>query len=105
MIDRFKEHDISQIPVLDSGRLAGILTETDVLQQLVSGRATVGTSVVEAMVRQVSTVAMHASSGELTRIFERGEVAIVLARDRSVEGIVTKMDLIEILAKRANPPS
>ena len=105
VVDRFKEHGISQIPVLDHGKLAGILTETDVLHHLVAGRATVETSVVEAMVRQVSTVAMHASSVELTRIFERGEVAIVLDDQHAIAGIVTKMDLIEILAKRANPPA
>jgi cystathionine beta-synthase len=104
VVDKFKEHGISQIPVLDSGRLAGILTETDVLHHLVAGRATVETSVVEAMVRTVSTVAMHASSVELTRIFERGEVAIVIDDTGAVAGLVTKMDLIEILANRANPP-
>ena len=100
VVDLFKSHGISQIPVLDGNRLAGILTETDVLHRLVSGRASRGTSVAEVMVRRVSTVAMHASSSELPRIFERGEVAIVLDEDDSVAAIVTKMDLIEILANR-----
>ena len=36
--DLFKEHGISQMPVLDQGKLAGILTETDLLQALVSGK-------------------------------------------------------------------
>jgi cystathionine beta-synthase len=62
------------------------------------------TLVAEVMERRVSTVAMHASSGELTRIFERGEVAIVIDDTGAVAGLVTKMDLIEILANRANPP-
>jgi cystathionine beta-synthase len=39
-VDRFKQHGISQMPVLDGGKLAGIITEYDVLHQLVSGRAT-----------------------------------------------------------------
>jgi hypothetical protein len=45
---------------------------------------------------------MHAGSGELPRIFERGEVAIVVDDDRAVLGILTKMDLIEMLAARKN---
>jgi cystathionine beta-synthase len=99
----FKEHGISQMPCLDQGKLAGILTESDLLHHLVSGRSTKNTIVAEVMERKVSTVGMHASSSELPRIFERGEVAIVVADDRSVIGIITKMDLIEMLAARVAP--
>ena len=98
--DLFKEHGISQMPVLDHGKLAGILTESDLLHHLVSGRANKETIVAEVMERKVSTVALHASSGELPRIFERGEVAIVVDDQRAVIGILTKLDLIEMIAHR-----
>jgi cystathionine beta-synthase len=96
----FKQHGISQMPVLDDGKLAGILTESDVLHHLVSGRGTKDTVVAEVMERRVSTVGVGASSSELPRIFERGEVAIVVDDARKVIGILTKMDLIEMLAAR-----
>jgi cystathionine beta-synthase len=98
----FKEHGISQMPVLDQGKLAGILTESDLLHALVAGHTSDETIVGEVMVRKVSTVSMHASSGELPRIFERGEVALVVDDDRRVLGLITKMDLIEMLARRQN---
>ncbi len=98
----FKQHGISQMPCIDDGKLAGILTESDLLHHLVSGRVNKDTIVAEVMERKVSTVGMHASSSELPRIFERGEVAIVVDDDRKVIGIVTKMDLIEMLAARKN---
>lgn len=98
----FKEHGISQMPVLDDGKLSGILTESDVLHHFVSGRSTKDTVVAEVMERRVSTVGLGASSGELPRIFERGEVAIVVDDSRKVIGIITKMDLIEMLAARKN---
>jgi cystathionine beta-synthase len=100
VVERFKKHGISQLPVLDHQRLAGILTETDVLQALVDGRADSQTAVAEVMVRNVSTVSMHAASSELTRIFERGEVALVVDEDRKVLALLTKIDLIELLAQR-----
>jgi cystathionine beta-synthase len=100
--DLFKQHGISQMPVLDNGKLAGILTESDLLHQLMTGRVDRETVVAEVMERKVSTVGMHAGSGELPRIFERGEVAIVVDDDRAVLGILTKMDLIEMLAARKN---
>ncbi|MDX2089635.1 MAG: cystathionine beta-synthase [Kofleriaceae bacterium] len=98
----FKEHGISQMPVLDEGKLAGILTESDLLHHLVAGRVTKDTIAAEIMERKVSTVGLNASSSELPRIFERGEVAIVVDEQRAVLGIVTKMDLIEMLAARKN---
>jgi cystathionine beta-synthase len=100
--DLFKQHGISQMPVLDKGKLAGILTESDLLHQLMSGRVDRDTVCAEVMERKVSTVSLHAGSGELPRIFERGEVAIVVDDDRKVLGILTKMDLIEMLAARKN---
>ncbi|MEZ4443581.1 MAG: cystathionine beta-synthase [Polyangiaceae bacterium] len=102
-MDRLKSHGISQMPVMDGGELAGIITEYDLLQSLVNGRAKRETKVAEVMERKVSTVGLNASAGELPRIFERGEVAIVTDSARKVLGIITKMDLIELLATRPTP--
>jgi cystathionine beta-synthase len=96
----FKEHGISQIPILDGGRLVGILTELDVMRELVSGRASGSTTVAEAMVRKVSTVQLNESAGALLGIFEQGEVALVVDHERRLVGIVTKMDLIDMVAGR-----
>jgi CBS domain-containing protein len=52
------------------------------------------------MVRKVSTVGVHAGASELPLIFERGEVALVIDDERRPIGIITKMDLIELLAAR-----
>jgi cystathionine beta-synthase len=98
--DLFKSHGISQMPVLDGGKLVGILTESDLLHHIMSGRVDKDTIVAEVMERKVSVVGLHAGSGELPRIFERGEVAIVVDDQRAVLGILTKMDLIELLAER-----
>ncbi|MCB9877380.1 MAG: cystathionine beta-synthase [Planctomycetes bacterium] len=95
----FKERGFSQVPVTDGGKLAGILTESDTLRVLVDGAAPT-TSIVEVMERKVSTVAPHAEASELPRIFERGEVALVVDGDRHVLGLITKLDLIEHLTKR-----
>jgi len=100
--DKFKEHGISQMPVLDDHKLAGILTESDLLHHLVSGRVNKDTIVAEVMERKVSTVGLHASSSELPRIFERGEVAVVVDDQRAVIGILTKLDLIEMISARKN---
>ena len=103
VVDLFKNHGISQIPVVDGGRLAGILTETDVLRHLVSGRVGLEARAAEVMVRRVSTVGSRAGSAELRQVFESDEVAIVVDDDRRVQAILTKVDLIEILAAGGGP--
>ncbi|MBZ0152931.1 MAG: cystathionine beta-synthase [Planctomycetes bacterium] len=95
----FKERGFSQVPVTDQGKLAGILTESDALRVLVDG-ASANTSIAEVMVRKVSTIAPHAPAAELPRIFERGEVALVVDDQRHVLAIVTKLDLIEHLTRK-----
>ncbi|MCS6902369.1 MAG: cystathionine beta-synthase, partial [Myxococcales bacterium] len=76
-LDLLKKYGISQLPCTDHGRLAGIITESDLLQFLVSGHNP-STSVAEVMVRNVSTVSLDESAGQLPQIFERGEVALVV---------------------------
>ena len=95
----FKRHGISQLPVLDDGRLAGILTETDVLHALVEGNAQGTQSIAEVMVRKVTTVAPATPTSELPELFERGEVALVVDENQRVLGIVTKLDLIDHLTR------
>jgi cystathionine beta-synthase len=100
VVELFKREGISQVPVLDQERLAGILTESDVLHWLVDGRAGPSSSVAEVMVRRVATVALHTPASELGAIFERGEVALVTDDAHKVVAILTKIDLIEYLAGR-----
>ena len=98
-VETMKERGISQVPVLDNGKLAGILTESDVLQGLVSQTWQLATKVAEAMCRRVSTVKEHTPASELPEIFGRGEVAIVIDSGQKVLGLLTKIDLVEYLTQ------
>ena len=95
----FKQYGISQMPCITGGRLSGIITESDVLQQLVEGRD-VNTPLAEVMVRKVSTVRFNDDAQRLPAMFERGEVAIVIDGERSVTAVLTKMDFIDYISKR-----
>ncbi len=97
----FRSHGISQMPVLEHGDLAGIVTETDMLRHVVGGNVSDSTTVAEIMERKVSTVHLHADASELARIFDRGEVAIVMDHQKHVAAIVTRLDLIDVLSGRS----
>jgi cystathionine beta-synthase len=98
-VQLFKQHGISQMPCTTGGRLSGIVTESDLLHFMVDGRDP-RTPLAEVMVRRVSTVSANDEARELPEIFERGEVAIVVDGERTVQAVVTKMDFIEFVAGR-----
>ena len=97
-----KEKGISQIPVTDKGVLAGIVTESDLLTVLLEGSASNDSALVEVMIRQVMTVPSYESAALLPELFDRGEVALVVDKENHIEGILTKLDLLEYLTKRSH---
>jgi cystathionine beta-synthase len=92
-----KERGISQLPVVDGGRLVGIVTESDLLGKLVEGRASLASSVAEVMFRRVQTVNEREDAGVLTKVFADGLVGLVVDDEQHLRGIVTKMDLVDFL--------
>jgi cystathionine beta-synthase len=101
-VRRMKDAGVSQLPVLDEGRLVGIVTESDVLGKLVDGRATLDSKVAEVMFRNVRTVQESDDAGLLTSIFADGFIALVTDDAGDVIGIVTKMDLVDYLTRHVD---
>src|SRR5687767_11623692 len=102
-VRRMKDNGISQLPVLDDGRLIGIVTESDVLGRIVAGNATLSSKVAEVMFRRVHTINSRQDAGELLKMFARDEVGLVLDDDERLIGIVTKMDLVDDLTGIVKP--
>jgi cystathionine beta-synthase len=99
-----KEKGVSQLPVVDDGRLVGIITESDLLGRLVEGNASLSSTVAEVMFRNVRTVHVREDAGILTEIFGEGFAGLVVDDDSRLVGIVTKMDLVELLTGPLEAP-
>ena len=101
--NRMRAGDISQLPVVDHGKLVGILDESDILAAVGAreGRADrFGAKVASAMTREVHTLQVHESFDSLKPIFDRDEVAVVVDGDQLV-GLITPVDLINHLRRTA----
>jgi cystathionine beta-synthase len=96
-----KAHGVSQLPILEGGRLSGILTESDVLGKLVEGRTTTTSRVAEVMFRRVETVHESEDAGRLPTLFADGLVAMVVDDAGTLKGLLTKLDLVDFLTHRA----
>jgi cystathionine beta-synthase len=96
---RMKLYDVSQLPVLDKGRIVGIVDEEDVLLEVYENPGLFKEPVTKAMETKLVTVPPDAPIERLMEIFERGLVAIVVDGDEFL-GLITRIDLLNWLRRR-----
>jgi cystathionine beta-synthase len=90
---RMKLYDVSQLPVLDSDRVVGIIDESDLLLAVFSNPARFGVEVRSAMSSAIETVPAAAPLGGLLPVFDKGYVAVVVDGERFL-GLITRIDLL-----------
>jgi len=101
--NRMRAADISQLPVIDGGRLVGILDEGDILAAVGAGEGRAdrfAAPVSTAMTGEVHTLQVHEPVDRLKAVFDRDEVAVVVDGDKLV-GVITPVDLINHLRRMA----
>jgi cystathionine beta-synthase len=100
VVKKLKEHDISQMPVVDeAGRAIGMIHEYDLLNFLIEGKHRLS-EVVEPLVQPLQgAVGPETPIARLREIFNDDNVAVVRDGDRVI-GILTKIDLIDFLGTR-----
>jgi cystathionine beta-synthase len=104
VIAQMKAAEISQLPVVEGGQLRGIVAEVDLLRALVSGGKTLDTPIAEVVEDDYATVTPNTKIELLQGVLADAKVAIVEDGGK-VTGIVTKIDLIDYLARSATKPS
>ena len=96
---RMRLADVSQLPVLDGGRLVGVVDESDLLVTVHDAPDRFRSPVESAMTTKLETVAPSAPLAELEAVLDRGLVAIV-ADEQGFHGLVTRVDLLNHLRRR-----
>jgi cystathionine beta-synthase len=97
---RMKLYDVSQLPVLQDGRIVGIVDEEDILLDVYDNPEHFNEPVTAAMESHLITVPPNASLAQLMEIFKRGLVAIVVDGDEFL-GLITRIDLLNWLRRRS----
>jgi cystathionine beta-synthase len=98
LIDTLKSLGISQLPVVENGKMRGIIAEVDLLRHLVTGSKTLDSPIGELVEGDYATVTPNTKIELLQGVLADAKVAIV-EEDEKVVGIVTKIDLIDFLAR------
>lgn len=98
---RMRGADVSQLPVIQDGRLVGILDESDIVLIMntdeITRKARFAKPVASAMTRELDTVQTSEPLDALIPLFDRDRVAIVFDGETFV-GLITRTDLINHLS-------
>lgn len=98
---RMRGADVSQLPVIQDGRLVGILDESDIVHIMntdeITRKERFAKPVSSAMTRDLDTVQVNEPLDALIPLFDRDRVAIVLDGEQFV-GLIARSDLINHLS-------
>ncbi len=99
VIGKMKQYDVSQLPVLDDGRLVGMISEVALLNYLLEGSHTAADPIQPMIDPAPPVVAPDTPLEMLADLFGSANAAVVVDHG-TVAGIVTKIDVIDHLARR-----
>lgn len=99
VVARMKSFDISQLPVVDGGRLAGLVSEVALLTYLLDGDHGADDPIAPLVEPAPPVVTPDTPVSELADLFATANAVVVVSHG-AVVGIVTKIDLIDHLARR-----
>jgi cystathionine beta-synthase len=100
VVSTMKSLGISQILVLENGKLRGIVAEVDLLRYLVTAEGSLDSAIGSLVESDYATVTPETKVELLQQVLSEAKLAIVAERD-AVVGIITKIDLIDFLARRS----
>jgi predicted transcriptional regulator len=95
-----KDAGISQMPVMEAGRVLGLIEERDLLSFMLSGIGFSGSEIAPIVHNHVPQVSEDSTLDEVSSIFTNSANEAVLVHSGSAPtDIITKIDLIDYLVK------
>lgn len=102
-VDLMRTHTVSQLPVLKDGSPVGSLREDVLLTRLLQDPKLREEPVERVMEDPFPEVDLRADLEEVSSLLRRGSSAVLVREKGALRGIVTRIDLVEYLARRASP--
>ena len=99
-LDLIREHDISQVPVLDHGLPVGSLHDNEVMSAVLQQPEAAGAPVRTVMGPPFPAVHMDAPLEDVIRLMtSKRNPAVLVEEEGTIRGILTRYDVIEYLGR------
>jgi cystathionine beta-synthase len=93
--DTFREHGISQLPVVENGQMIGAVQEITIVHALHQGMDSGKVPLREVMARPMPQLDSRTLLEEIYRMLLAGNPAVMISRDGRLMGLITRADLME----------
>ncbi len=103
-VEIFRSQAISQLPVVENGRIVGAVQEITLMRALHQRPASPVLALREIMARPMPQVESHVLLEEVYRLLLAGNSGVVITRDDRPIGLITRADLLQYYAQTAKEP-
>lgn len=97
--DTFRELGISQMPVIENGKIIGAVQEITIVHALHSGLDSRSATVRQVMARPMPEVEISTLLQEIYRLLLAGNQAVVVVKEKRLAGFITRADLMQYYEK------
>ncbi|MBI5217093.1 MAG: cystathionine beta-synthase [Ignavibacteriae bacterium] len=98
-LDLFKQHDVSQLPVIEKGRAIGTVTDNDLMSTVLENSSSLDKLVKEMMEPAFPTIGMDSPIEHAIDFLKKKDSAVLIEDNHKLAGILTRYDVIEYLAR------
>lgn len=99
-LDLMKQHDVSQIPVLERGKPVGSLVDAEVMTTVIERPALMESPVSTVMTPPFPTVNIDADIEDILKLLTlKRNAAVLVEENQKTVGILTRYDVIEFMQK------
>ena len=103
--DIFREHVISQLPVLENGQMVGAVQEITIVHAQHRGVESAKVRLRDVMARPLPYVDAGVLLEEIYRLLLSGNSAVAVMRDGRLTGLITRSDLMEFYERTSETKS
>lgn len=93
-------HNVSQVPVMDGAVCVGSVTESHLTSASLSDPKTLDVTVADVMEAPFPMVEAGQSVDSVAKLLSKSNRAVLVKKDNTVQGIVTRFDVLEYLMAR-----
>lgn len=98
LVDIMKKEGISQLPVMEDGRVVGLISEANVLDHVLNGGE--GDAKIDSLVETNFAIVEPSNRIALMGQFFKQNKVVIVIQGNSLKGIITKIDFIDYVSRK-----